>query len=1684
MVKFKDFAQSLNDSILGNAGLSENSPSNLDYKNIPFGRLGDFAGRIDKTAQRSYVEDGAIRNIRPRASEILMSEPDLTVVVKKRLFSSLAENYRVDYMDDDDKLFLRASKRLFFNKARVIASYERLTKFERIVSANQGIISDFALPFIFDAVDTITNSPIPQVSSLIDNETRSILDKIRKVKRFSDPQFFTTWNIAEDLPYAVDTGEGTGTFDITIVSSINVTNSVNFGGGSAGLAIEDPYKLMVVTEEEIEQAISEATHLYNRNNFFRLSQSQLQSATDDLKIRLNEIRARRGAAPIFYVIRDNSLLFKRIRAIVDGEGRELDFTFDGGVLGVNFINPSSDSIFVPSSSTEGFNGLRGSQEIRLFKQILNNLYLTLGFEQTTKNQARQYNQRTNYLRKKMMLHYHRKTMIQPMDVVYIYATGKTLSDSKIVQGLKSNYVDNSIVNNIDSLVGGITEGLNNLYSTFAGEGAGSSALVQERNAIAGPEFPLWLYSLMKNDFTRQDNGTSIFVGLCVSASRSYSGGSYTVNISCRDNSHYLNLSQVNINPSVDVFNGSLYDPLTPFEDDFDEASGFLRGNVPQLLDANKRLLRSKSVRAKLGRFRGSGLDEFLFNLPDIENVPTGRGFDSLQSFSRSPRNKFHPPDGFVYRWKEGIGSLVMFGDPHSLQNPALGTMRAETSPNITQNPFAGQDVMNVISLLITGQPYSFNNFVRGAIEFGKIQRKDLTNKNLSASFFKGLIQQVTDQNAIWGNFIPFKKLVLNEEAYQFLAKGQFDLSIRNERLNDLVRERAELFDQIVGFAPSLANSPQNYNTIQGGSIEAGADPADTTPINVLISSLQDLDREIDTLQKDFERSISNVQVQTQEGTLGIFGDDISFDPTIVGLQNQDNESKRREARRELRNRINLLTRRRIWKVRANEDPNLFIVDDTYDKNYDIQAFEQGLNRQLELFNSTYDSPFQKVQQVASIIGLEVFADSQGHINARPPQYNRMPSRVFRDLLQRRAEENIQIFPRYLERLFFTTLQGLTDRIEIIEDEIRLRAAALGRTDDQGVADLLNNSTLSLGTSGTFVFLTNRENGNVNSDIRSLFDQADPDLLEKRNSKALESFASTISSPVNATVNFNVISKINTVQDSQSFTGNVNTINDAISFIADRLEQRTRQKQPTSLQAVLSNNRVINILGRSQADILKVTNEISQFVAERQRIIKRLDSALRNLREGISANDPESNNIDSLLTPNISSSKELPELLEHMIEDENLDDFGFNSGKRFVIEDSQIMNLQIREEPPEANMVQVDGRLANGLAPLPSGLSVGGSGNGVATAWAVDYDTWRMYGWRAANQVTVPFFSNPNTQCAPYAVFLLNLYRKNIFQGECTIVGNEYIQAGEVYYIEDENLLFYANTVNHNYSYGGDFTTSITLKYGHSPGEYIPTHLDVIGKGLYSNRHQAELVRQVRHGRVDDSNHIGTIVFDNRVPISTSADGIRSLVSGTYGEQNRNTLSDMLLTISGILTPSDFGKVLTLEIRHYSNTNPEVNRSFGPQVSLVADAVKNWIIDPSAPSFSNGETLIPVSEDPPQIDPERVSVELVDLNPDIPEETRSPSGLAWSLARSVVSASNIPLNLGVPLSEVTSSNVSEGGQTETESIELSKLERDALVDNIIDIWVVFRNPEQLLQGSKQPTENNQAAQQEENAINNS
>lgn len=1570
-------AEDIGKAILGGInqafGFSENEPQNPSDP-YSFEELGNFSSKINKSEERVYLQGGYSRNLRPQAAEVLLQEPDVTIVVKKRQFSSLVENYQYDLLNTQEKIYLRAVKRLFYNKCRALAAYERLTKLDRIATQTGGMFNNFIFPAIFSSIE-ILNTLSP---GLIGGGTLKDLDTLKKVKNFSDPSLYTTWLNASEIPYLADVGEGTGAFELTLASGISTTVSTELSRGNASLTFENPLELMVISQQDIEQAISDVVGFTN-NQFFTYTEGALVDTINTLKSQLYQIRLARGATQIIFDVNPNTLNYKKVRAFIDEE-REIIFSYDPGLLGFG------SAAEIDSSAFEGKNGLQQGKEDVIFKDIITNIYLLIDNQNTRRNEIRNFNSQNSEIRKRMRLEFEDRAIIQQQDTVHIFMGSKTNLDPKVAEGFNFSYAKDNIINNIDKGFSGLMQSLRDFAYAFSGEDSGGTFVEMERNAIAGPEFPLWLWLSMRNDFTRQAAGTHVFAGVVNSVSQNYSNGKYNVSVSCGDFSEYLQKSQINIKPSLDVVDASIYDPLTPFKTDYDPATGLL-SDMPELLDDNIALLETQSTKIKAGRNRGTTATIEKYKVRDSEIL-------TEESPTAQLRNQFFDSDGFVYRWKQGIGTLVLSGSPNSF---GTGSLRKETSSVITNNVFSGQDVMNTLSLLITGQPYNFSTFLKAASKSGFLETEKYLGFNSSDNFLKGLIKDLNKANAIWGNFVPFKKIALSNESYKKLLQGELDVTRANQELTDLIKKRAEKYDSISTVYKGASSFPFDFKNGSNNSPQVSPDILSAVGNQLstsLSSQIADLNFQINQKIKEFSDSFSELK-----GNIKIFGDDISVDGAVEDFGASAEEQLRQQE--EFRKKLFHLTQRRLWKVKANEDQNYFIVDDSYDKNYDIQAFEDSLGN-LDLFKSTYQSVSELVQNAATLLGLEIFADSQGHINARPPAYNRIPSSVFFKLLQEKDQKGIRLFPDYLESLFVNQIQGLTDKIEILEDQIRMRAYLLGASDDIEAARLLAGKPES-SENGTFTFLTINGAFQGSESVQKLLQLNHPDSVESINRSALSELSSLVTKPSKTSINFDITQRIEKIDTLSK--------NSKISSTVSEISLRLKSKGFTDPIV----NDLSNYSGgiSSQVKAVELLSQIATMVSERQSVIKLLSNAIKNLDEGTAINsDPDAAQFPLFSTFNKTlNNGKIPEILLHMIEDENVHDLGPNSGSRYIIRDVDLINFDITENPPPYTAVEVNGSIANNLVDLPGGASVGSGGNLMSTAFAADYDMWRLYGFKRTQPVSAAYLSDPVAQCAPFAVFLLNQARKNVLNASVTVRGNEYIQAGEVYYLECRDLLLYAASVSHRFDYSGNFTTTITGTYVRKPGEFIPTMLDIIGKSLYVRKGQANLARNVRNNNPSTDVSIAALKF---IPADPTGDDAASQESGpstifgsAFGEYNRKAIASILLASTGILTPSKYGNKIKIQIRCYYNTEIGVSK-VNSKLEKFANDVKKALSNPEK-FFPGPDGMLEVPDkSEPTLNQEDVEVLLVDLGNQVGEEVLSPSAKAWNISRTMVSTSEVEM----------------------------------------------------------------------------
>jgi hypothetical protein len=100
---------------------------------------------------------------------------------------------------------------------------------------------------------------------------------------------------------------------------------------------------------------------------------------------------------------------------------------------------------------------------------------------------------------------------------------------------------------------------------------------------------------------------------------------------------------------------------------------------------------------------------------------------------------------------------------------------------------------------------------------------------------------------------------------------------------------------------------------------------------------------------------------------------------------------------------------------------------------------------------------------------------------------------------------------------------------------------------------------------------------------------------------------------------------------------------------------------------------------------------------------------------------------------------------------------------------------------------------------------------------------RKYG-RRMQVVNHPYITE-SISCFYYAKSLLIRLNAARFVGTITILGRPELRMHMPIYIPTRNMIYYITGIDHNLTFGGTFTTSLQLKYGHKPWEVIPEILD-------------------------------------------------------------------------------------------------------------------------------------------------------------------------------------------------------------------------------------------------------------------
>jgi hypothetical protein len=123
--------------------------------------------------------------------------------------------------------------------------------------------------------------------------------------------------------------------------------------------------------------------------------------------------------------------------------------------------------------------------------------------------------------------------------------------------------------------------------------------------------------------------------------------------------------------------------------------------------------------------------------------------------------------------------------------------------------------------------------------------------------------------------------------------------------------------------------------------------------------------------------------------------------------------------------------------------------------------------------------------------------------------------------------------------------------------------------------------------------------------------------------------------------------------------------------------------------------------------------------------------------------------------------------------------------------------------------------------------------------------------------------------------VLQLYGKSLlqklcagrFQGQVTIVGRTELDPGYPVYIPIRNMIYFVETVEHSFSYNGQFTTTLSLSYGHKPWELVPEILTFSANDEVYSTYDAFSSTSGQSTKEKDDQRIGALMKDNSTDIS-------------------------------------------------------------------------------------------------------------------------------------------------------------------------------------------------------------------------
>lgn len=1440
------------------------------------------------------LKRGIYQNFEPKIRNTKILAPQSSILIKKKAFSTLNVNNDLRWMDKTEKFLLRATKALFAYKVQQIRAYETISKFENFYDE----YNIYSLNLLYSVLCETEKLSFQQ-AALSDQDATNLqkfLDLMKEVKVAKDVEGKKLDLIELLKRNAFSTNNNLTTW---IVDPNNIENySTGPGTGVIELGLYSSFNTATGLASSAKGASISMQDPYNISVI----------TSDDIEFAIEEA---------FYGT------FNLFKGLIDGSNNlKNEFgqypTLNSGEL---------SSIALEAAGLGDFDS---------------------SFDM-------------NYVRERLRVFYLGKPYINPADGVHFYISSsrQTLDYSSEKKTAYDRYVDEQELE-ISEIV-----------------------LEAERELYTNRKISLEDYKKIRKNSDNSFKMIHVFGGYVRDTSTSYGNGSYTLAVNCLDNMGWLSWSRYAKTPGLQEYLGVLEDPLTPFQFKTDELGELIYPEGVELLQENKTLLKTGILSYNSGLFKGQNATEGNLFQGEFNDFGSVKGTKILQH-----------PDGFIYRWKSGVLTAVadlQTADPTGRSQRNTRVFTRQYGVTAVNDIVTNLDIANILAILITGQPYNTETFLQRAYEAHNISNLS-TNLN-PYDPLTIILQSLKKQNYYYGNFQPYRTITLNKRSVQKQINDTALKNSINNNLKNLQNRKFKILEQIRKIKKTITDPVQNASD------------------NILIITLEN---ELLNINKTISSQISEARRSGIIDEQNLLSLNLNFFSGNRDLEIGEDPLRNEDITRAM---MKVGSIRRIEDVRLNRDKNLFIVSDQYDYNVDLRPILLGVkSSNYNLFTSQYVDTLQACTAANNIVNFEFFCNTNGHLEFRPPEWNKTPLSVLTEATKLQNDTGRKTFPDYITKIFEDRISALQKEIQTLNISIVLAALLLGRFPDR---NLIPGMT-SVGT-GSFLFFGVRSP----SSLREEDDQERLILIGSTGPSSLQRSPSS---------KFNLIVDITygdngklLVGDTETILGEFDPIFQEQSGLLGNLftTAASPSSAPASKFATPENlNEIRNAfiekvgidpaarLGLKNRETFKksdfffnipetgdekeseflysrllgdssILSKIKQFVSERDRLVTILARNIEKKDELDEVNDMfavndrdlrfENPDLTDSFFPNfrqtlrdvenkLSNVKEEVEvrlqyinylnqtaykgsIYDHLIEDDSVNIIGYGSGKRFIIEDSEIISANYTEQPPEFTRVNVKGD-----APLGIGQNFSSFTDGLYFfAGATDFDLWRQYGY-STKEIPAPFLSDSQSQCRPYAILQLQLQRVRINQASLSVVGNEFYQPGDVVYIRSKGLLYYVENVSHSFTEGQSFTTRLNLKYGHPPGVYLPSPLDVIGQQLTTDPLKDRILNY-RSPTGDDE-------YRPLQPVSgllfPRFSGIRNISKAdllTFKDNQARFTNMMVDLAGGIITGSRY-----LLLRVFVNAYPDEADAVISEAKERLNLVKSLFVEPEISEIVNDDEI--------------------------------------------------------------------------------------------------------------------------------